>query len=121
LKLDGLHGVKSQKMIPSNVNEVVGFEVLTAVVVKNTIFWDITPCSPLNASRCFGITYRLNLQGRRTSRARNPSESRWQAEQALKMEAIIPPKRLLTFNGLHGVITQKIVLFYVNDYLLKLW
>jgi hypothetical protein len=25
----------------------VGFEVLTVVVVKSTIFWDITPCSPL--------------------------------------------------------------------------
>jgi hypothetical protein len=23
----------------------VGFEVLTAVVMKNTVFWDITPCS----------------------------------------------------------------------------
>jgi hypothetical protein len=25
----------------------VGFEVLTAVVMNNSIFWDITPCSPL--------------------------------------------------------------------------
>jgi hypothetical protein len=24
-----------------------GFEVLTALVMKSTIFWDITPCSPL--------------------------------------------------------------------------
>jgi hypothetical protein len=24
-----------------------GFKVLTAVVMKNTIFWDITPCGPL--------------------------------------------------------------------------
>jgi hypothetical protein len=23
------------------------FEVLTAVVLKSTVFWDITPCSPL--------------------------------------------------------------------------
>jgi hypothetical protein len=30
----------------------VGFEVLTAVVMKSTIFWDITPCSPLKAT-CF--------------------------------------------------------------------
>jgi hypothetical protein len=28
----------------------VGFEVLTAVVMKSTIFWDITPCSPLRPS-----------------------------------------------------------------------
>jgi hypothetical protein len=26
----------------------VGFEVLTAVVMKSTIFWDVTPCSPLS-------------------------------------------------------------------------
>jgi hypothetical protein len=28
-------------------SEVAGFEVLTAVVMKSTVFWDITPCSPL--------------------------------------------------------------------------
>jgi hypothetical protein len=31
----------------------VGFEVLTAVVMKSTIFWDITPCSPLKVNRRF--------------------------------------------------------------------
>jgi hypothetical protein len=30
--------------------EVVGFEVLTVVVTKSTIFWDITPCSPLKVN-----------------------------------------------------------------------
>jgi hypothetical protein len=58
---------------------VVGFEVLTAVVKKSTIFWDITPCSPLKFNRRFGGTHRLCLQGRRISRARNQRESRWQA------------------------------------------
>jgi hypothetical protein len=29
----------------------------------------------------------------------------------LKMEAIFPPKRQLIFNGLHGVISQKILIF----------
>jgi hypothetical protein len=59
---------------------LVGFEVLTAVVMKNTIFMDITPCSPLKVNRRFGGTYRLHLQGRRISRARNQLESMWQAE-----------------------------------------
>jgi hypothetical protein len=40
-------------------------EVLTAVVMKSNIFWDITPCSPLKVNRRFGGTYRLHLQGRR--------------------------------------------------------
>jgi hypothetical protein len=42
-----------------------GFEVLTAVVMNNTTFWDITPCSPLSVNRRFGGTYRLHLHGRK--------------------------------------------------------
>jgi hypothetical protein len=37
----------------------VGFEVLTAVVMKSAIFWDKTPCSPLKVNRCFRGTYRV--------------------------------------------------------------
>jgi hypothetical protein len=37
--------------------------ILTAVVVKSTIFWNITPCIPLKVNRHFGRTYRFNLQG----------------------------------------------------------
>jgi hypothetical protein len=32
----------------------VGCEVLTAVVMKSPLFWDITPCSPLKVNRRFG-------------------------------------------------------------------
>jgi hypothetical protein len=57
----------------------VGLEVLRAVVMKRTIFWDITPCSPLSFNRRSGRTYRLHLHGRKNiSWARNQSESRWQ-------------------------------------------
>jgi hypothetical protein len=28
-----------------------GFEVLTAVIMKSPIFWDITPCMPLKVNR----------------------------------------------------------------------
>jgi hypothetical protein len=34
----------------SEVN-YVGFKVLTAVVMKNYIFWNITPCSPVKVNR----------------------------------------------------------------------
>jgi hypothetical protein len=30
--------------------------------MKSSIFWDITPCSPLKADRLFGGIYRLHLQ-----------------------------------------------------------
>jgi hypothetical protein len=44
---------------------VVGFEVLTAVVMKSSVFWDITSCSQLKGNRLFGGTCLFHLQGRR--------------------------------------------------------
>jgi hypothetical protein len=58
---------------------------LTLFVIKSTIFWDITPCSPLKVSRRFGGTYHLHLQGRRKNRARNQRENRRQAEPAFTL------------------------------------
>jgi hypothetical protein len=49
--------------------------------MKTSIFWDITPRSPLKANTSFGGTRRLRLQGRRISQARNRHQSRWQAKQ----------------------------------------
>jgi hypothetical protein len=31
----------------------VEFEVLTAMVIKRIIFWNVTPCSPLKVNRYF--------------------------------------------------------------------
>jgi hypothetical protein len=39
---------------------LVGFEALTEVVKKSTIFWYITPCNPLKVNRRFGRKYRLS-------------------------------------------------------------
>jgi hypothetical protein len=57
----------------TNINYIkcVGFEVLTPMVVKSTIFWNIALCSPLKGNQRFGGTYRLHLQGRIISCARN--------------------------------------------------
>jgi hypothetical protein len=43
--------------------------------MKSCIFWYITPCSPLKGNRRFGGTYRLHLQGRIISQARNQCEA----------------------------------------------
>jgi hypothetical protein len=52
------------------VSEVnVGFGVLTTMVMKSTIFWDITPCSPLKVNRRFGGKCYLYRQGRRIIQA----------------------------------------------------
>jgi hypothetical protein len=48
----------------TNILRNVGFDVLTAVVMKSSIFWDITPCNPLRINRRFGGTCRLHIQGR---------------------------------------------------------
>jgi hypothetical protein len=36
----------------------------TAVIMKSTVFWDITPCIPLQAEGRFGGMYHFHLQGR---------------------------------------------------------
>jgi hypothetical protein len=35
----------------------VVLEVLTAVDVKSSVFWDIPPCGPLKVNRCFGGSF----------------------------------------------------------------
>jgi hypothetical protein len=52
-----------------------GFEVLKAVIVKCSVFWDVTPCSPFKVNRRFGGKYCILLHGRRISHARNQSEA----------------------------------------------
>jgi hypothetical protein len=92
------------------VNCMIGFEALTALVMKSSIFWNKTLCSSLKLSRRFGGTYCLHLQGRRIYQTREQCEagsnqpcllpdSRW---------FNVPPKRRLTLNALHGLI-------YPND------
>jgi hypothetical protein len=54
-----------------------GLEVLTEVVMKISIFWDIRQCSSLKVNRRFGGTCCLQLQGRRISQAKNQHESTW--------------------------------------------
>jgi hypothetical protein len=44
--------------------------------LKSTVFWDITPCSPLRVNRRFGGTYRLHLQGRKNKFRKKSRESR---------------------------------------------
>jgi hypothetical protein len=45
----------------------VGFEVLTAMVTKSAIFWDVTPFNQLKVNRCFGEMYRVLLQSKNSA------------------------------------------------------
>jgi hypothetical protein len=80
----------------------VRFEVLTAVVMKSTIFWDITPCSPLKVNRHFGGTYCHFLSLWFLA---------WLIFRPWRWRRHIPRKRRLTFNGQNGVISLNLVLF----------
>jgi hypothetical protein len=52
----------------------VGFEVLTEVVMKSSVYLDIPPCSPLKIKRRLIGKCRVHLQGRIISQKRNKSE-----------------------------------------------
>jgi hypothetical protein len=93
----------------------------TCLELKSTIFWGITLYNPLKVNRRFGGTYRLHLQGRKISRGKNQPISachllsRWCLARLilrpLRWRQYVLPKRRLIFNGLYGVIPQKIILF----------
>jgi hypothetical protein len=72
--------------------------------MKSSVFWDITPCSPLKVNWCFEGTC-LHFQSQRISQARNQCESRWKAEDG---RCHVPLKCQLTFNRLHSIMSQKI-------------
>jgi hypothetical protein len=61
-------------------NKTLGFEVVTPVVMKSSTFWYIMPHSPQKVKRNFGGPFRLHLQGRKISQARNQCENSLQAE-----------------------------------------
>jgi hypothetical protein len=54
---------KGGKRNGNNYNSCTGFEVPTVVVIKNSVFWDITPSSLLKVNLHFGGTCDLHLQG----------------------------------------------------------
>jgi hypothetical protein len=72
--------------------------------MKSSIFWDITACSRLKVNRCLGGTLRsaryLFHVGFLLGLFFDPEGG-----------GDIPPKRRLTFNVLHDVISQNIDLF----------
>jgi hypothetical protein len=69
----------------------VGFEVLTVVVMKSSIFWDITPYSAYHLPSPWFFACHIF--------------------PPLRLRRCFLPTRRLTFSGLHGVITQEVELF----------
>jgi hypothetical protein len=84
--------------------ELLSYICIYLSVLKSSIFWNITPCSPLKINR----RSRRNMpppSGLKNKSSRKVAWSRWQALRH------VPPKHQLIFNWLHGVISQKIEFF----------
>jgi hypothetical protein len=65
------------------------FEVITAVVMKSSVFCDIMPCTPLKVNRrCEGTC--LHLEGRRISQARNQYEASSMQSSAMDSAGCLP-------------------------------
>jgi hypothetical protein len=56
---------KDLGVVETTILKCVGFDYLTAVVMKSSVFWDIKPYSLMIVNRRFGGTYRLQLQRRK--------------------------------------------------------
>jgi hypothetical protein len=101
----GLLNLWSLKLISLTSLNSVGFEIFTAVIMKSIIFWDMTPCS-----RCV-LTY--------VSVEHITAIFRVEVISSAKPnKRYVPQKRWLKLNGLHGVISQKMILLYYQ-YCLK--
>jgi hypothetical protein len=73
------------KCVRTSNARLVRFEVLTAVVMKSIIFWDIMSCSPLKVNLRFGGTCHLHLQGWRVCQARNRHETGMKKSSAFRL------------------------------------
>jgi hypothetical protein len=69
-------------LLSAKNEQKIKFDVLTAVVMKSSVFWDITPYSLLKINQHLrGICY-LYLQGRRIRQARSHCEAGRKQSQA---------------------------------------
>jgi hypothetical protein len=108
-----------EKKFAKHRKNSAGLEDLTAVIMKSSTAWDITPCKLCSICHLLSSWFLTRLILRPWTWRRCSSEtsvdlkcfachllSRWFLARL--------PKRRLIFNGLHGVITQKTERFMEN-------
>jgi hypothetical protein len=90
----------------------VGFEVLTPVLMKSSVFWHITPCSPLKMNRRFGETPSSHSKNKPSHITGCHLLSRGFLVSLMlrpwRWRRHVPQKGRLTLNGLHGAVSQNI-------------
>jgi hypothetical protein len=87
--------------------------------MKNTVFWDIMPCNPLNINRHVDGTFCFHYQCQRISWARNKTERRWQSKQTpWRWRRYVRSGGRLASNGLRALFLRhlypKILLEWIS-------
>jgi hypothetical protein len=102
----------------SNKTGRFNFLTFTTLCTKSSVFWDITPCNPFESQMMLRSNISPPSSGRRINQAKNRHESDWFLALFIfwpcRWRRHILPKRRLTFNGLHGVISQKVGRIFHN-------
>jgi hypothetical protein len=101
---------------PGN-SKFVSFEVFTAVIIKNGVFWDVTSCGSCKNLR-FGGIQRLRHQGDKNRWTRNVSRNQQPTHAVRRLlvtaNGYVPPKRQFLQEA-HGVTSNKTAFFIVAD------
>jgi hypothetical protein len=79
LRMVGWHAIDDTTLYPRRRYSSMNFQhksktldpTITTSVMKDSMFWDITPCRPFKLIRSFGRICRLHFQGLRISQATN--------------------------------------------------
>jgi hypothetical protein len=108
---------KVRKILASHAHVLSQSQLQNYFILKNSIFWDVTPCSLLKANRRFGGTYswKRSIKVIRISDISDCNSAftlvPCSAYSTLKMKAMIYSETSVVLNGLYGVIPQMIVVF----------
>jgi hypothetical protein len=102
---------------------LIRFQLLTAVTMKYTVLWVVTLCSSETAKR-FWVTCRLNLQGRKASKATNQPDVCWFLDwlsfRPWRWRRYVPPKRRV-LSELYGVTPQMSLVFTFLFMFIETW
>jgi hypothetical protein len=68
-----IHPEFNKAIAVANEISLLRFEVLTAVIMKSTISWDITPCSLLKVNRYLRGIYIVSSSGSKNKPSKKPA------------------------------------------------
>jgi hypothetical protein len=85
-----------------------GFEVLTVVITKSTIFWDVIPCSLIEVHRRLEGLYCFLLQGRKRVKQATRKKEPESISSTLKIETVCSSDTSGTSIGPHAVISETV-------------